>query len=58
MAFMDSCFEESIKPQVFTIIMSASLSLFVISYSLLNLLNIISESILFLSQPKLISPNL
>lgn len=58
MAFMDSSFEESMKPQVFTIIMSASLSLFVISYSLLNLLNIISESILFLSQPKLISPNL
>lgn len=58
MAFMDSSFEESMKPQVFTMIISASLSLFVISYSLLNLLNIISESILFLSQPKLINPNL
>lgn len=58
MAFIDSSFDESINPQVFTIIISASLSLLVILYSLLNLLKIISESILFLSQPKLISPNL
>src|SRR5690554_4725392 len=56
MVSMDSCLALSMKPQVLTMMISASFGSSVISYLFFSIPSMISESTRFLSQPRLISP--